>query len=548
MAPKSIFGVSAKCLVALLAGLCLGETARAGINSISLSDVTNVIVDSNDIVFAEIAGNSDSCVILRKDSATDTTSDAWSFVLYSLSAGGDTRGEFRKSAADVFWGFSPGPQNTVLYTRDAAQSVSGKRSIYAGNFTGFDSPLLVSDASYPAYVSAEKTYNFAYVKDTNLYAANLQVSDSPSTPGSAVKIVDFSDASGTIRFPRWSPTAEQLVFMLEAPSESRAIIYILSNVQSIAAANAPVTSTTDSNLKKLQSAADTYYNAFPHFIGDSFVIFSRANDRAVAPITFKFSAFSETRAFPSMTPAGTNWDILLNEVSSGSVFPVDTATTTAAVFAASSHRGYTLLVRDIGDTEGDVYFAALQSTFLANATSDGVFYFPTNIQMILTAGAVPTCTFTVVPDTPKSTLRYDTKLSDMEGILVPVSVKSSVPSDSFDLLKIQLVLTYVDEDIKGFVDLANNAAVHDTGAPNWRSTGGTPSTSLKSVTFRPPHFSSFAVGSKTFYTPNVVGSSCLIQAWTENKSIRKICRRARDAMLEFPLGRRAVNMYYRSGP
>ncbi|MBI4178637.1 hypothetical protein HY522_04315 [bacterium] len=520
------------------------KPAAAGIESLSLIGTFGIDTSALDVLFAEIADNSDSVIYLRKDS-TDTSSDAWSFVLTSLSGKGDTAGEFRRTFADVFWGFTPGPKNTVLFTRDAEQA-GGKRGVFAGLFSNQDSFLIVSNAVYPDYLTTTARFNFAFVRDTDLYIAAILDDDSPTLSVNPVRILDLAAASGTIRYPRWSPNAEQLVFTVEATSESQANIYMLPGVQGLSTNDTPITAIGDTGLKRITN--DTYYNTFPQFVGDSYIIFSRANNRATSPHNFRFSGFSETVGFKSIAPAGTNWDILLYEINTGNIFPVDSSATTAALYASASHRGYTVQIKDQSDSEGDAYFSALRSSMRVNSTTAGFFHFPANVHIELEAGAAPTCSFAVTPDTPRSGVRSHALDGDMEVVLVPVDVTPSVPSDSFDILKVQLYITYTDADITGYVNLSNRAAIHDTGAAQWRGAGGFPEFSMRRVRFRPPHFSIFGISSKTYYTPTIIGSSCVLSRhWPARAGSMATLRAVRDDLLKFSWGRRAVRQYYRWG-
>lgn len=516
---------------------CLEAHAVSGLSLTTASIINN---DANDIVFAEIADNSDSVIFLKKDLRGVTSAD-WSFFLYSI-AKGDTRAALRYGSPDVFYGFTVGPDLTVIYAKDAEVSVGSTRSIYYGNFNNGDSAVLVSSAAYPAYVASDQTYNFAYVKDAdNLFVGGLR-SDTAAFSAPAVKIFDLTVPTGAIRFPRWSPDAQSIVFMQETTTESQAFLYAISNVQTLAASGVPITSLSDSSyLTRLTGSTDTYYNAFPHFVGgDQFVLYTRANPYR----GFKFSNFSDTGGCTSVILQNTNWDAMLHERNSGTVFSVDTATTTAAVSSAVSHRGYVLLVADQGDTDGDLTFAALKSTLNVTAASSGTFYFPTNARLTLQAGAVPTSVFTVEPDTPTDTLLSAPRSGDVEAVVVPVQISSSVPTDSMDIVKIEVVITYHDVDVKKYLEMATIGQIYDSTTSKWKSPGGSANTSLNFVTFNPPHFSAFGVGVTSIFNVALKGESCIVRRWISRDEILGLLRGVRDGVLNFAWGRSLVRKFY----
>lgn len=521
-----------------IAGLiCLFAHPSYSLSSLKLTENTTIDNDGKDILFGEIADNSDSVIYLKKDSLA-ATSDQWSFVLQSLSKGGDSLGVVSSGNPDIFYGFTPGPAGTVLYARDATLSPGGtQRAIFAGFFSKSDSMLVLGQASYPAYTAANVTYNFAYVADSDNLFVGALLSDTPIVSVNGSKVFDLTVPTGAIRFPRWSPDGQSLVFMLESATESTASIYVLKNVQSLAS-DTTITSVTDSKYLT-RVVGDTFYNAFPHFVGsDQFVLYTRANPTR----NFKFSSFSDTGGCTSIIQTGTNWDAILCDRTRGETWPVDTAATTACVSAAASHRGYILLVQDQGDTDGDLSFSALSSTQLVTASSSGQFYFPTNARITLQAGSVPACTFTVTPDTPRSSLRNDTR--SVDAVVVPVTIALSVPIDSTDKFKIEIALTYHDADLASFVELATTSVAYDTATRGWKSASGSLNASINTVTFNPPHFSSFGVGLSSTFNVILTGKSCLIGRWTGHAALLKALRQYRDRMLEFSWGRRLVRGYY----
>ena len=507
------------------------------LSSLGLTTTTTIDNAGKDILFGEIADNSDTIIFLKKDSLA-TTSDQWTFAVQSLSKGGDSLGVVSSGNPDVFYGFTPGPASTVLYTRDAALSPGGtQRAIFAGFFSKSDSVLVLGQASYPAYTSAKVTYNFAYVKDSdNLFVGALSL-DTPVIAINGARIFDLTVPTGAVRFPRWSPDGQSLVFMLEAATESTAAIYVLKNVQSLAT-DTMVTS-LDSSTYLTRVIRDTFYNAFPHFVGsDQFILYTRANPTR----NFKFSSFSDTGGCTSIVLPGSNWDAILYDRSRGETWPVDTAATTACVSAAASHRGYILLVQDQGDTDGDLSFFSITSTQNMTASSSGQFYFPTNARITLQAGAVPTCSFTVTPDTPKSTLRNDTR--SVDAVVAPVNITLSVPIDSTDKFKIEIAISYHDADLANFVELATTSLAYDTSTRGWKASSGSLNASTNTLTFSPPHFSSFAVGLSSTFNVILSGQSCLVRRWTQRAIFLNALRRVRDKMLEFPCGRSLVGGYY----
>lgn len=541
-------------LIVFTAFLLFCACGAGAISTLDVIEVTSIDA-GNDIVFAEIADNSDSVIFLKKDfattSSTDATADDWSFFIYSLTRA-ETMGIVRNADPAVFYGFSPGPANSVLFTR----KVAGVKSIYSSSFNVIDSALLVNQATYPAYVATGKPFNFAYVKDSdNIYVGGL-LADSPTLSVPAGKIFDLSSGTGAVRFMRWSPDANSLVFMLESTGESTAAIYMLTNVQNIAASNEPITSLSDTSIiTKITN--DTYYNAFPHFAGgDQFILYNRANPSG----NFKFSNFADTGGCTSIILTNSNWDAVLYERNGAATHTVDTSVSRATVSAAANHRGYILLVRDNADTEGDLDFAVLSSTVNVTASSSGTFYFPTNARLVLEAGAVPTSTFTVVGDTPKSTVRRDTPTGDIQAIIVPVHISSTVPGDSMDKIKITVQVLYQDLDLKGFAELATKGVVRDTGSVAFWRPSGSVNTSGNLVNITPPHFSAFGVGVNTVFNVIIQGQSCLIgrigvgdAACADVSDIGRraeaapamsLLRRLRDSLLGHPWGRRAVKIYY----
>ncbi len=508
------------------------------ISNVNRTSAETLNDDGNDIVYAEIYDNGDSVVFLKKDTLNAQQGD-WSFFLYSLSAG-DTRGVIKYAGPSVFYGFSAGPAQTVLYT---GQPINGVRSIYYGGFAG-DSALLVNGAAYPAYVSSRQTYNFAYVKDSNsIFVAGMQ-SDTAALSSPAVRVLDMEDTAGTIRYVRWSPDALSLVFTVEATAESTASIYVLRNVQTLA----QKASANDSSINSVPESVpvrvttDTYYNTNPHFVGgDSFVLYNRA----IPYRQFKFSSFSDTGGCTSIILTRSNWDAVMIERSSGNIFAVDTNTLTSTVGSAANSRGYILLVSDNSDTDGDLSFSTMVTGLSVTAATSGTYYFPANVQLTFQAGAAPTSTFYVASDTPKSRMRYDTVMAPVSAVVVAVQVYASVPSDSIDKQKIQVTLTYQDIDIQGLVELSAVGLVHDTTTPNaWRSAGSTLNRSLNSVTITPPHFSTFAVGGNSTFDVVLQGQGCLIERGTHRRNILTALRDVRDRLLCFRLGRAVVGAYY----
>lgn len=531
-----------KFLPAALCGLCclLAASPAHALSTLQLVQTTTIDNDGKDVILGEIADNSDTVIYLKKDSLA-STSDQWSFVEYSLVRGGDSKGVISNGNPDVFYGFSPGPAGSVLYTRDAALSPGGTlRAIFAGFFNKNDSMLVVSQATYPAYTSAKATYNFAYVKDSdNLYVGALS-SDTPTFSVAGVKIFDPATPTGAVRYPRWSADGQNLVFTLEDATESTASIYILNSVQSLGAAATVVTTAADSTyLTRL--TADTFYNAFPHFVGsDQFVLYTRANPAR----NFKFSNFSDTGGCTSIILNGTNWDAILIDRSRGETWAIDTTATTAAVTSAANHRGYIVLVKDAGDTDGDITFSALSSVQNMTASSSGTFYFPTNVRLTIQAGAVPTCSFFVTPDTPTSTLRNDTKSGGVESVIAPVNISLSVPIDSTDKFKIEIILSYHDIELGSFIELATTGLAYDTATKTWKGQGGTLNTGSNTMTFNPPHFSSFGIGLSSIFNVVLSGKSCLVRRWASRPLILSAARRVRDRMMENSWGRRLADIYY----
>lgn len=510
------------------------------LSSLKLIETTNINNDKTDIVFGEIADNSDTVIYLYKDSLASSSED-WSFVLYNLTKG-DSLGVITKGSPDVFYGFTVGPGNSVIYARDAALSAGGVRGIYYATFYKLDSGLIELRSAYPAYVASNEAYNFAFVRDSGTVFVAGMYADTPAYSASAVRIFDLSVAStGNIRFLRWSPDAKNLVFMHEEKGESQASIYILKDIQSLARRDSPVTSLADSTYMT-RVTSDSYYNAFPHFTGgDQFILYSRTHPFG----NFRFSNFSDTGGCTTIVIPGTNWDVLLLDRSRGETWSVDTDAATAAVSSSASHRGYILMVNSLhSETDGNISFSAISSTQNVNASSSGLFYFPTNARINLQAGAVPTCSFTVAPDTPKSQLKNDTRQGEVEKVIAPVHISLSVPTDSTDRLKMEVILYYHDVELARFVELATNSLVYDTQSKSWKGTGSGLNTTSNTVTFAPPHFSVFGVGMSSVFNINLLGESCIVRRWTDLGCLSTALRRARDVLIGFSWGRRLVGRYY----
>lgn len=524
--------LSAMCLIAVV------SLPAFAVSSITLSGATAISSDGYDIVFAEISENGDSIIYLKKDSLSSASS-AWTFHRYNLTRA-TTAGSVTNASPDVFYGFSPGPANSVLYAKDADASLGSVQSIYYGDFVDGSGGLLVSAASYPAYAPTKENYNFAYVKDSNaLYVAGMQ-SDTPSLSVSAAKILDLNDSEGSIRFPRWSADGLSIVFMVEDVRESTASIYMVSGIATLVASGTALATVSDTTTYITRITNDTYYNAFPHFVGNQHILYTRA----IPYRGFKFSGFSDTGGCTSIIQTRSNWDAFMYERPTNTTLGVDTTFTTSVVSASACHRGYALFVGDSGDTEGDLTFAALQSVLNITSLSDGTYYFPANARLTLQSGAMPTCQVTVVPDTPTQNLQAKTRRGEYQAVVGVVHVRSSVPTDSMDILKTSIAVSYHDVDLTSFAEIATVAVMYDTSAAAWSSISGSLSTVNNTVTFTPTLFSTFGVGMSSTFNIVLQGSSCVIRNRGAGAMWVSALRTWRDRMMSGRLGRRLVELYY----
>ena len=278
------------------------------------------------------------------------------------------------------------------------------------------------------------------------------------------------------------------------------------------------------------------------FVGnDQFVLYTRANPYA----NFRFANFADTGGCTTVVVSGTNWDAMLYDRSQSQTWSVDTSAATSAVSSSAGHRGYILLVTTTNniDTDGDLASAVIQTTQTLTAASSGTFYFPTNARLKLQSGAVPTCTFTVVPDTPKSVLKSDTR-DGMEAVIAPVHITIDVPNDSTDKFKIEVIMFYHDIELANYVELATRGQVYDTQTRTWKSAGTGIDVSSNLVTFTAPHFSAFGVGLTSEFIVSLRGESCLVRRWGASPPLLAGARRLRDILLNSPWGRRAARCYY----
>lgn len=538
-----VFGVL---LVAFCAGFC--SPAHAKLTSVTFTSDSAVDVDTRDVLFADFHTSGDTFVYFKKFSDSDLERK-YMIIEYSITRGGTT-GLILDGDPAVFYGLSAGPGRSVLYTRSGHTSATGARAVYASFFSAAGATsLLVSAGSYPDYVYANKTYNFAYVKENNIYVAAMQ-HDTPALTVSGVQLTALAD-SGTIRSPRWSPDAEHMVFMHENTNESQAQLYMIANVQTQASSGNKIAALNDSNVVKLTN--DTFYNAWPDFVGnDSFVLYSRADPLSDTGVQiFKFSNFSESEGFDSVALDGVNWDVrILDRRVFVDSYPVAVDAGIDAISASGSPQGLVLIVSDTNSaaTDGNLYVGALRSVQAITAASVGHFVFPAGGGLIIsTAGAFPNCNLTVMPDTFNARTFADTRApTGLVSITRGVSIFADVPPDSADLPKLTVFLMYTDYDVDGGQELAVQPMVHDTASRTWLSASlASIDATRKIVTISDvKRFTSYSLGFAAEFNIRIDAKNCVLGRIVTGRPAARL-RNTRDRLLDTPLGRKCVVWYFK---